>query len=72
MQCKGRVVVTGIGKYSHIGNKIALTLAGTSTPLFFVQAGEVRHGDLGMSFDRDVVISHFNSGKIDEPDPSNY
>jgi len=48
LDCKGRVVVLGMGKSGHIGNKIAATLASTGTPSFFVHPGEASHGDLGM------------------------
>ncbi|HET8948022.1 MAG TPA: SIS domain-containing protein, partial [Candidatus Polarisedimenticolia bacterium] len=46
--CQGRVVVTGMGKSGHIGNKIAATLASTGTPAFFLHPGEASHGDIGM------------------------
>ena len=48
LNCQGRIVVTGMGKSGHIGNKIAATLASTGTPAFFVHPGEASHGDLGM------------------------
>ncbi len=66
LHCKGRVVVTGMGKSGHIGNKIAATLASTGTPAFFVHPGEASHGDLGMITDQDVVIALSNSGETDE------
>ena len=66
MNCKGRVVVTGMGKSGHIGNKIAATLASTGTPSFFVHPGEASHGDLGMITGDDVVIGISNSGKTEE------
>ncbi|MFM9597940.1 SIS domain-containing protein, partial [Streptomyces scabiei] len=47
-QCQGRIIVVGMGKSGHIGNKIAATLASTGTPAFFVHPGEASHGDLGM------------------------
>jgi arabinose-5-phosphate isomerase len=62
LSCKGRVVVTGMGKSGHIGNKIAATLASTGTPAFFVHPGEASHGDLGMITAGDVVIALSNSG----------
>ena len=62
MNCKGRVVVTGMGKSGHIGNKIAATLASTGTPSFFVHPGEASHGDMGMITSQDVVIAISNSG----------
>lgn len=66
LQCKGRVVVTGMGKSGHIGNKIAATLASTGTPAFFVHPGEASHGDLGMITADDVVIAISNSGETHE------
>lgn len=66
MACKGRVVVTGMGKSGHIGNKIAATLASTGTPSFFVHPGEASHGDLGMITSQDVVIAISNSGNTSE------
>lgn len=62
LNCKGRVVVTGMGKSGHIGNKIAATLASTGTPAFFVHPGEASHGDLGMITSNDVVLAISNSG----------
>jgi len=64
--CRGRVVVTGMGKSGHIGGKIAATLASTGTPAFFVHPGEASHGDLGMITPQDVVIALSNSGETDE------
>ena len=66
MACKGRVVVTGMGKSGHIGNKIAATLASTGTPSFFVHPGEASHGDMGMITSQDVVIAISNSGNTSE------
>ncbi|MFN3235016.1 MAG: SIS domain-containing protein [Gammaproteobacteria bacterium] len=66
LQCKGRIIVTGMGKSGHIGNKIAATLASTGTPAFFVHPGEASHGDLGMITRLDVVIAISNSGETDE------
>ena len=66
LACKGRVVVTGMGKSGHIGNKIAATLASTGTPAFFVHPGEASHGDLGMITPNDVVIALSNSGETSE------
>ncbi len=66
MACKGRVVVTGMGKSGHIGTKIAATLASTGTPAFFVHPGEASHGDLGMITSQDVVIAISNSGNTHE------
>jgi arabinose-5-phosphate isomerase len=66
LACEGRVVVTGMGKSGHIGNKIAATLASTGTPAFFVHPGEASHGDLGMITKTDVVIAISNSGSTAE------
>jgi arabinose-5-phosphate isomerase len=66
LACQGRVVVTGMGKSGHIGNKIASTLASTGTPAFFVHPGEASHGDLGMITKADVVIAISNSGSTSE------
>jgi len=66
MACKGRVVVTGMGKSGHIGTKIAATLASTGTPAFFVHPGEASHGDLGMITGQDVVLAISNSGNTSE------
>lgn len=64
--CEGRIVVTGMGKSGHIGDKIAATLASTGTPAFFVHPGEARHGDLGMITAKDVVLALSNSGETGE------
>jgi arabinose-5-phosphate isomerase len=66
LNCKGRVVVTGMGKSGHIGNKIAATLSSTGTPAFFMHPGEASHGDLGMITKQDVVVAISNSGKTQE------
>jgi len=66
LACRGRVVVTGMGKSGHIGNKIAATLASTGTPAFFVHPGEASHGDLGMITSDDVVLAISNSGNTSE------
>jgi arabinose-5-phosphate isomerase len=63
---RGRVVVTGMGKSGHIGNKIASTLASTGTPAFFMHPAEASHGDLGMITGADVVIAISYSGESDE------
>jgi arabinose-5-phosphate isomerase len=65
-ECKGRVVVTGMGKSGHIGGKIAATLASTGTPAFFVHPGEASHGDVGMITTEDVVLAISNSGETEE------
>ena len=66
LSCRGRVVVIGMGKSGHIGNKIAATLASTGTPAFFVHPGEASHGDLGMITKGDVVVAISNSGNTSE------
>jgi arabinose-5-phosphate isomerase len=66
LACRGRIVVSGMGKSGHIARKIAATLASTGTPAFFVHPGEASHGDLGMILDRDVVLALSNSGETDE------
>lgn len=64
--CKGRVVVTGMGKSGHIGDKIAATLASTGTPAFFLHAAEASHGDIGMITAADVLLALSNSGETAE------
>ncbi|MGQ0580138.1 MAG: KpsF/GutQ family sugar-phosphate isomerase [Betaproteobacteria bacterium] len=64
--CRGRVVVSGIGKSGHIASKIASTLASTGTPAFFVHPAEASHGDLGMVTREDVMIALSNSGESAE------
>ena len=66
LACKGRVVVSGVGKSGHIARKIAATLASTGTPAFFVHAAEAAHGDLGMITKEDVVIAISYSGSSSE------
>jgi len=66
LSCKGRAVVSGVGKSGHVGRKIAATLASTGTPAFFVHAAEAGHGDLGMITSNDVVIVISNSGESEE------
>ena len=66
LQCKGRVVITGMGKSGHIGRKMAATFASTGTPSFFMHPGEAGHGDLGMLVKGDVLIAISYSGKSDE------
>lgn len=66
LECRGRVVVSGMGKSGHVGNKIAATLASTGTPAFFVHPAEASHGDLGMITADDVVIALSNSGESSE------
>jgi arabinose-5-phosphate isomerase len=64
--CRGRVVVSGMGKSGHVARKIAATLASTGTPSFFVHPAEASHGDLGMVTDEDVLIAVSNSGETEE------
>lgn len=66
LACRGRVVVTGIGKSGHIGRKIAATLASTGTPAFFMHAAEAIHGDLGMLTGHDVLLAISYSGAAPE------
>ncbi len=66
LECRGRVVVSGIGKSGHVARKLAATLASTGTPAFFVHASEAAHGDLGMIAPGDVVVVLSNSGETDE------
>ena len=66
VDCRGKVVLTGMGKPGHIGSKIAATLASLGTPAFFMHPGEALHGDLGMVESKDVVILMSYSGESDE------
>ncbi len=66
MNCRGRVVVSGIGKSGHVARKLAATLASTGTPAFFVHPAEASHGDMGMITPDDVVLMLSNSGETDE------
>jgi arabinose-5-phosphate isomerase len=66
LDCRGRVVVTGMGKSGHIGGKIAATLASTGTPAFFVHPGDASHGDIGMITRDDAVLALSNSGETEE------
>ena len=66
LRCKGRVVVTGMGKSGHVGRKIAATLASTGTPAFFLHPAEAYHGDLGMVTENDIVVAISNSGESSE------
>lgn len=65
-QCKGRVIITGMGKSGQIGQKIAATMASTGTPAYFVHPAEASHGDLGMLSSDDVVLAISNSGESRE------
>ena len=64
--CKGRIVITGMGKSGHIGSKIAATLASTGSPAFFVHPAELTHGDFGMLTDSDILLALSFSGETDE------
>lgn len=64
--CKGKVIVTGVGKSGHIGAKIAATLSSTGTPSFFVNPLDIYHGDLGVITHEDIVLAISNSGNTDE------
>ena len=64
--CKGKIIVTGVGKSGHIGAKIAATLSSTGTPSFFINPLDVFHGDLGVMAHEDVVLAISNSGQTDE------
>ncbi len=66
LNSRGRVVVVGMGKSGHIGNKIAATLASTGTPAFFVHPAEASHGDMGMITRDDVILALSNSGSTAE------
>ena len=66
LACRGRVIVSGVGKSGHIGNKIAATLASTGTPATFVHATEASHGDLGMVTEQDFCLLISNSGETAE------
>ncbi|OIZ94494.1 arabinose-5-phosphate isomerase [Candidatus Rickettsiella isopodorum] len=66
LSCQGHIVVIGIGKSGHIGNKIAATLASTGSPAFFIHAAEANHGDLGMISSKDVLIAISHSGETNE------
>ena len=64
--CKGKIIVTGVGKSGHVGAKIAATLSSTGTPAFFINPLDVYHGDLGVMTAEDVVLALSNSGQTDE------
>lgn len=66
MECKGKIVITGVGKSGHIGKKLAASFSCIGTPTFFVHSCESLHGDIGVIEDKDVVIMISNSGKTDE------
>ena len=64
--CRGKVIVTGVGKSGHIGAKIAATLSSTGTPSFFINPLDVFHGDLGVMTKDDIVLAISYSGQTDE------
>ena len=66
LSCKGKLVITGVGKSGHIGEKIAATLSSTGTPSFFVNPLDAYHGDLGAISSEDIVLAISNSGQTDE------
>jgi arabinose-5-phosphate isomerase len=66
LDCKGRIIVMGMGKSGHIGKKIAATFASTGSPAFFVHPGEAKHGDFGMITRNDVILALSNSGETEE------
>ncbi len=66
LACKGRIVVTGMGKSGHIGTKIAATFSSTGSPAFFMHPGEASHGDLGMITRQDTVVAISHSGNTAE------
>lgn len=66
LACKGRIVVTGMGKSGHIANKIAATFSSTGSPAFFMHPGEASHGDLGMITRQDTVVAISHSGNTAE------
>ena len=66
LNCRGRLIVSGVGKSGHIGRKLAATFASTGTPAYFVHAAEAAHGDLGMITSHDVVLGISYSGETNE------
>ena len=66
LECRGKLIITGMGKSGLVGRKIAATLASTGTPSFFLHPGEAFHGDLGMISPSDVVLALSHSGETDE------
>lgn len=63
LNCKGKIITTGIGKAGYIANKFAATMASTGTPAFFVHPAEAGHGDMGMISEQDIIIAFSTSGK---------
>lgn len=66
IDCKGHLVITGVGKSGHVGAKMAATLASTGTPSFYINPLDALHGDLGMIMEDDIVLFVSNSGNTDE------
>lgn len=66
LECRGRIVVTGMGKSGHIANKLAATFSSTGSPAFFMHPGEASHGDLGMITRQDIVVAISHSGNTAE------
>lgn len=66
LACRGKVIITGVGKSGHIGAKIAATLSSTGTPAFYVNPLDLFHGDLGVITKEDIVVAISNSGQTDE------
>lgn len=66
LNCRGRIVVMGVGKSGHISKKIAATFASTGSPSFFIHPSEAKHGDIGMITKDDVILALSNSGESDE------
>ncbi len=66
LECRGHLIVSGMGKSGHIGHKLAATLASTGTPAFFVHPAEASHGDMGMIRPEDLVVTLSNSGETEE------
>src|SRR5579872_3001019 len=66
LECKGKIIVMGMGKSGHIGRKIAATFASTGSPAFFIHPGEAKHGDFGMITRKDILLIISNSGETDE------
>ncbi|MBN2072609.1 MAG: SIS domain-containing protein [Actinobacteria bacterium] len=66
MNCKGKVIIMGLGKSGHVGKKIAASMASTGTPSFFLHGDEALHGDLGMIEKKDIVVALSNSGETGE------
>jgi|YNPMSStandDraft_1061717.scaffolds.fasta_scaffold00057_20 arabinose-5-phosphate isomerase len=66
LNCKGKVIITGVGKSGHIGGKIAATLSSTGTPAFYLNPSEGIHGDIGVIMDKDIILAISKSGETEE------